>query len=302
MLKAGAMFPTRELPARVDDLRQWVATVVECGFDHIIAADHVLGLDPAGGTAWADGWPHPLEFRKPYTVRDVFHEPMVLFGYLAALCDLELVTGVLVLPQRQAVLVAKQAAEVDVLTNGRLRLGVGVGWNRGEFEALGMPYDRRGALVEEQIAVMRALWCHETVDFVGEHHRLHAAGLQMLPIQQPIPVWIGGFAPRVLERTGRIADGWTCSAGEVPGDEFAAKVDAIREAAERAGRDPASIGVECRQIVLHDDAEFRARLDAWRSQPGVTHLAIDTMNVGRRTLEEHTDALRRAAAALDLTP
>ena len=295
------MFPTRELPASRDDLRAWVATVVECGFDHIIAADHVLGLDPSGGTEWAEGWPHPLEFRKPYTVSDVFHEPFVLFGWMAALCDLELVTGVLVLPQRQAVLTAKQAAEIDVLTDGKLRLGVGVGWNRGEYDALGVPFSKRGALIEEQIALMCELWTNETVDFGGEFHEVHHAGLQMLPVQQPIPIWIGGDAPAVLERVGRLADGWTCSARETPGDEFDHKVRTIREAAERVGRAPASIGIECRQIVVHDDGEFRERLDSWRSVDGLTHMAIDTMNVGRRTLDEHTTALRRAADALALT-
>lgn len=154
--------------------------------------------------------------------------------------------------------------------------------------------------MEEQIALLRELWTRETVDFVGEFHEVRHAGLQMLPVQQPIPIWIGGDAPVVLERVGRLADGWTCSARESPGDEFDRKVRTIREAAEQVGRTPASIGIECRQIVVHDDAEFRDRLESWRSVDGVTHIAIDTMNVGRRTLDEHTAALRRAADALAL--
>ena len=293
------MFPTRELPPDVDDIATWVDAAVDCGFDHIVAADHVLGVDPVGAPEWAASWPHPTDFRSAYTHEDVFHEPFVLFGFLAARCRLELVSGVLVLPQRQTVLVAKQAAEVDVLSGGRLRLGIGVGWNRVEFQALGVPFERRGRLMEEQIELLRRLWTEPVVDFEGEFHTVRSAGLQMLPVQRPIPLWVGGDAPVVLERIGRVGDGWYCNAREAPGEVFAEKVAAIRAAATAAGRDPDAIGVETRQIVAPGDTELDEAIAMWRRY-GVTHLAIDTMNVGRTTVEEHVDALRRAARSLGL--
>lgn len=294
------MFPTRELPHRPEVIAAWLDAAVDCGFDHVVAADHVLGVDPSGAADWAASWPHPTAFRSAYTHEDVFHEPFVLFGFLAARCDLELVTGVLVLPQRQTVLVAKQAAEVDVLCRGRLRLGVGVGWNRVEYEALGVPFGCRGRLIEEQITLLRRLWTEAVVDFDGEFHTVRSAGLQMLPEQRPIPLWVGGDAPAVLERVGRLADGWYCNAREMPGDEFDAKVAVIRRAAAVAGRDPERIGIETRQIVVHDNDEFESAIGAWRRH-GVSHLAIDTMNVGRATVEEHVEALRRASRAMGLT-
>lgn len=293
------MFPTRELPHDVDAIATWVDCAVECGFDHIIAADHVLGVDPEGASDWAATWPHPTSFRGAYTHHDVFHEPFVLFGFLAARCELQLVTGVLVLPQRQTVLVAKQAAEVDFLCGGRLRLGIGVGWNRLEYKALGVPFEQRGRLMEEQIGLLRRLWTEPVVTFDGAYHHVRSSGLQLLPVQRPIPLWIGGEAPAVLERAGRTGDGWYCNARQAPGDDFLAKVDAIRAAATAAGRDPDEIGIETRQIAVHDDDELDDAIAAWRRN-GVTHLAIDTMNVGRTTVDEHVDALRRAATALGL--
>jgi probable F420-dependent oxidoreductase len=298
-MKAGAMFPTREIPPRPEDIRRWVQSVVECGFDHIIAADHVLGADPDANKNYATAWPHADAFRAAYTHRDVFHEPFVLFGYIAALCDLELVTGVLVLPQRQTVLVAKQAAELDMLTGGRTRLGIGVGWNRSEFEALDMPFGKRGRLMDEQIDVLRQLWTTEVVSFDGEFHSIDASGLQMLPVQQPIPLWIGGTAPVVLERIGRVGDGWYCNAAEAPDETFAVRLKMIRAAAIDAGRDPDEIGVETRQLVGDNDGELTGAVAAWR-KCGISHLAIDTMNHGRMTVEEHIDALRRAARVMGL--
>lgn len=293
------MFPTRELPHDVEAIDRWLAAAVECGYDHVIAADHVLGVDPSGASDWADSWPHPTSFRSAYTHEDVFHEPFVLFGYLAARCDLELVTGVLVLPQRQTVLVAKQAAEVDFLCRGRLRLGIGVGWNRLEYEALDVPFEQRGRLMEEQIELLRRLWTEPVVDFDGEFHHVRSSGIQLLPVQRPIPLWIGGEAPAVLERAGRVGDGWYCNARQAPDDDFLARVAAIRAAADVVGRDPDEIGIETRQIAVHDDDELRGAIDAWRRH-GVTHLAIDTMNIGRTTVEEHIDGLRRAARELGL--
>jgi probable F420-dependent oxidoreductase len=298
-VKLGAIFPTREMAGTPADVRQWADAVVALGFDHVVVLDHVLGVDPAGGADYAAQWPHAADFRPPYTYEDVFHEPFVLFGFLAAVCDLELVS-VLVLPQRQTVLVAKQAAEVDVLSSGRLRLAVGVGWNPVEFEALGMPYHRRGRLIEEQIALLRTLWTTAVVTFEGEFHTVRSAGLQMLPIQRPIPIWMGGDAPSVLERIGRLADGWYPNAAEQPGEVFEAKLRTIGDAAEAAGRDRAELGVQPRVIVGHKtEDELQAAIEAWRAS-GATHLGIDTMTAGRTTVDEHIGALERTAKVLEL--
>ncbi|MDQ1395260.1 MAG: hypothetical protein QOG64_519 [Acidimicrobiaceae bacterium] len=299
-MKLGAVFPTRELPGSATDVRRWTEAVVALGFDHVVALDHVLGVDPAGAGDYAAHWPHSTQFRRPYTNRDVFHEPFVLFGFLAALCDLELVTGVLILPQRQTVLVAKQAVEIDVLSSGRLRLAVGVGWNPIEYEALGMPFARRGRMIEEQITLLRRLWTCSSVTFEGEFHKVQSAGLQMLPIQQPIPLWMGGDATVVLDRIGRLADGWYPNAAEVPDDAFVAKLGAIRAAAEAAGRDPGAIGVQPRiTIGRSTDDELHAEIDAWRSR-GATHLSIDTMTAGWSSVDEHVGSLERTAKVLGL--
>jgi probable F420-dependent oxidoreductase len=144
----------------------------------------------------------------PYDVRTTFHEPMVLYGYLAAVTSMELVTGVIILPQRQTVLAAKQAAEVDLLTGGKFRLGVGIGWNRVEYEALGQDFSTRGKRLEEQITLLRRLWTEQAVTFRGTFDRITGAGLAPMPVQRPIPVWVGAQSPRACRRAGRLADGW----------------------------------------------------------------------------------------------
>src|SRR4030088_2920597 len=200
-MRIGVVFPQTEIGAEAGAARAYVQRVDELGFRHLLAYDHVVGADPAVHAGWAG----------PYDVHTTFHEPLVMFGYLAAVTTtLELVTGVIILPQRQAVLVAKQAAEVDLLSEGRLRLGVGLGWNAVEYEALGENFTNRGKRSEEQIAVMRALWTQDVVDFHGRWHHISHAGLNPLPIQRPIPLWLGGGRPgveAVIERIGRLADG-----------------------------------------------------------------------------------------------
>ena len=170
----------------------------ELGFTHILAYDHVLGADPAVHQGW----------NGPYDVDTTFHEPFVMFGYLAAITSLELVTGIIILPQRQTALVAKQAAEVDLLTGGKFRLGIGLGWNAVEYEALGKNFADRGRRVGEQVELMRRLWTERSVTFTGEHETVTGAGLAPLPVQRPIPVWFGGQSPRAYVRIGRLADGW----------------------------------------------------------------------------------------------
>src|SRR5271170_6157353 len=189
-MRLGAVFPQTEIGSDPADVRRWATTVEDLGYDHILAYDHVLGA----GTDTRPGW-------QGYTSDTLFHEVFVLYGYLAAVTSrVELVTGVLILPQRQTALVAKQAAEVDVLSGGRLRLGIGVGWNPVEYEALGLPFANRGSRQAAQIDLLRRLWTEELVDFKGEYDAIPHAGLNPLPVQRPIPIWIGGGAEAVVKR------------------------------------------------------------------------------------------------------
>ena len=198
-MKLGAVFPQTEIGADPDDVARFAATAEELGYNHLVAYDHVLGANTASRPDW----------QGPYTSHSMFHEPFVLFGYLAGVTStLELVTAVIILPQRQTALVAKQAACVDVISRGRLRLGIGTGWNAVEYDALNEDFSNRGLRSEEQIDVLRKLWADETVTFNGNWHRIEDAGINPLPESRSIPVWLGGMAPKVMERVGRIADGW----------------------------------------------------------------------------------------------
>jgi probable F420-dependent oxidoreductase len=227
----------------------------------------------------------------------MFHEPLTLFSYLAAITQrLEFVSGVIVLPQRQTALVAKQAAEVDVLSGGRLRLGVGIGWNAVEYEALGEEFGTRGARIEEQIEVMRLLWSREVVSFEGEYHRIDEAGINPLPVQRPIPVWMGARADVGLRRTARMSDGWFPLG---PLDErMREAVKRLREYVEEAGRAPESVGIEARLDVGRlPQEEWVERTEAWRLL-GATHISINTMNAGLRSPQGHVETIARYKEAL----
>jgi len=197
-MQIGVVFPQTEIGADPGAVRAYAQGAEQLGYAHLLAYDHVLGADPAAHPGWSG----------PYDIATTFHEPMVLFGYLAALTRLELVTGIIILPQRQTALVAKQAAEVDLLTGGRLRLGVGLGWNRVEYEALGKDFSSRGRRAGEQVELMRRLWTEPSVTFRGTDEQVTGAGLAPLPVQRPIPVWFGAQSPAAYRRTGRLADGW----------------------------------------------------------------------------------------------
>lgn len=278
-MKIGAVFPQLEIGADPAVVRDWAMTVEQAGYTHVHAYDHVLGADPANRPGWTG-----------YTDKSLFHEVFVLFGYLAAITtSVELVTGVLVLPQRQTALVAKQAAEVDVLSGGRLRLGVGIGWNQVEYQALGVPFKQRGALLEEQVDVLRKLWAEPVVSYDGRFHQIEEAGLNPLPHRQ-IPIWFGGGAEAVLRRTGRIGDGWMPQTA--PTAEAKARVDRLRAYAADAGRDPAAIGIEPR-LTLADvpEPDWAAYVEGWRNL-GATHLAVNTMKLGLKRPEDHAAVLR----------
>src|ERR1043166_1409650 len=226
-MKIGVVLPQTEIGTAPVAIKAYAEAVEGMGFTHILVFDHVLGANPARPGGW----------KGPYTYRHSFHEPFVLFGFLAAATQrIQLVTGIIILPQRQTALVAKQAAAVDVLSAGRLRLGVAVGWNPVEFEALGTDFHTRGRRTEEQISVMRTLWTKELVTLTGADHRISDAGLNPLPVQRPIPVWMGGESEVVQRRMARVADGWMPHFR--PGAESQEIVDRMHAMVREGGRGP----------------------------------------------------------------
>ncbi|HJY03655.1 MAG TPA: LLM class F420-dependent oxidoreductase [Streptosporangiaceae bacterium] len=283
-MRIGVVFPQTELGGDAGVVRAYAQRAEELGFTHVLAYDHVVGADPAVYTGW-DG---------PYDVRTTFHEPMVLYGYLAAVTSMELVTGIVILPQRQTALVAKQAAEVDLLTGGKFRLGVGIGWNRVEYEALGQDFSTRGKRLEEQITLLRRLWTEQTVTFSGTFDRITGAGLAPMPVQQPIPVWIGAQSPRALRRAGRLADGWFPQMAPGPQLDEARRI--VTEAAAEAGRDPASLGMEGRLRWQQDRDKMAAAIRQWQDADA-THLSVNTMGAGLKTVDDHLAALATTAEA-----
>ena len=282
-MRVGVTFPQTELGGDPGAVRAYGQRVEELGFSHVLVYDHVVGADPTVHRDW-DG---------PYDVHTTFHEPFVMFGYLAAITrSLELVTGVIILPQRQTALVAKQAAEVDLLSEGRFRLGIGVGWNAVEYEALGEDFGSRGKRSAEQITLLRRLWTEQSVTFDGEFHKVTGAGIAPLPVQRPIPVWIGAASAPGFKRAGRLADGWFPMMGPGPRLDEARAV--VERAAVEAGRDPASIGMEGRVDWRGDSAATINELKAW-AEAGASHVTVNTMGAGLRTVDDHLAALSEVA-------
>ncbi len=289
-MRVGAVFPQLEIGTDPDVIATYVRTVEELGYDHLVIFDHVLGADSQRPGGWTGVYDH----------RSMFHEPLVLYGYLASITTrLKLATAIIVLPQRQTALVAKQAAEVDVLSRGRLVLGVGIGWNEVEYEALGMAFTNRGKRIEEQIAVLRLLWTQEVVDFNGRWHHIDRAGINPLPVQRPIPIWMGGGWDRqtrtvvepALRRIARIADGWFTHMP--PNEDGRAGMTAFRRLVQEERRDPATFPVEGRiPAAKSGPEEWKKGLEIFR-EIGMTGVELNTMGAGYRAIDEHLDALRR---------
>ena len=285
----GVVFPQTEIGADPVAVRDYAQAAESLGYHHLLVYDHVLGANAGSRPGW----------RGAYRNTDMFHEPFVLFGYLAGVTQkLELVTGVLILGQRQTALVAKQAAEVDLLTGGRLRLGIGIGWNAVEYEALGEDFHNRGRRSEEQVEVLRALWTQELVSFDGRWHEITDAGLNPMPVQRPIPIWFGGMHDRVLRRTALMGDGWFPQFR--PDDRGRAMLGQLHAYAREQGRDPGDIGIEGRiSITRGPPQEWTEEAARWKSL-GATHLSVNTMGGGLTSTDNHIDAIRRfkeAAAA-----
>jgi probable F420-dependent oxidoreductase len=283
-MRIGVVFPQTEIgndPAAIKDYAQ---TVEGLGFTHVIAYDHVLGANPE----------RPDRLTRGYTYEHPFHEVFVLFSFLAGVTKkLELVPGILILPQRQTALVAKQAAALDVLSGGRLRLGVGIGWNHVEYISLGQDFHNRGARSEEQVTVLRQLWTQPLVTFKGRWHDIPDAGLNPLPIQRPIPIWFGGSAETVMRRIARLGDGWLLSESRL--EVARQSLEWLDRYLAEEGRDRSQIGLEPR--LNHGDGDpgrWVKFIQDWR-EIGTTHLSFNTMGSGFDTPKKHLEALERFA-------
>ena len=289
-MKVGAIFPQTECGADIGAIVEFVRAVEAMGFDHLFVADHVLGADPKFHS-------HPS--LASYSHESVVHESLTLMAYLAAITQrITLATGILILPQRQTVLVAKQAAELDVLSGGRLRLGIGVGWNAVEFEALNESFENRGRRSAEQVAVLRSLWTQPVVDFRGEFHRIDHAGLNPMPIQRPIPVWFGvgsrdhAVPPEAaLRRIGRLADGWSPNFN--PDDQSRALVARVHGYAREVGRDPDRLPLEGRiRLAGQNPDGWAKQVSAWKAL-GATSVIAEPRGAGLEFPQGHLDVLRR---------
>ncbi|MCX6049395.1 MAG: LLM class F420-dependent oxidoreductase [Chloroflexi bacterium] len=281
-MQIGAVFPQTEFGNDPIAIRDYAQTVEALGYQHVLAFDHVVGANPQRPGGW----------QGPYTHETPFHEPFVLFGFMASVTQqLGFATGIIILPQRQTVLVAKQAATLDVLSGGRLRLGIGIGWNEVEYVSLNENFKNRGKRMEEQIDLMRQLWTQPLVTFQGQWHTVPDAGIKPLPVQQPIPIWFGGHAPAVMRRVAQSGDGW------MPNYRTAAEaqptLDILDRALADAGRTRADIGIEPR--INYGDGrpeQWRELMEGWQAV-GATHLTINTMGNGFTTPSQHINALQR---------
>jgi probable F420-dependent oxidoreductase len=288
-MKIGVVFPQIEFPPDPSAVRDYAQAVEDLGFTHIHAYDHVLGANPDRSGGWSG----------PYTYEHSFFEPFVLFSYLAGLTSqIEFVTGILILPQRQVALVAKQAATLDVFSNGRFRLGVGLGWNEVEYVALGENFHNRAKRIEEQVELLRLLWTQPLVMYEGRWHKIPDAGLNPLPIQRPIPIWFGGSDERALRRIARFGDGWIVVQRTI--EQARPKLDIILQSLQEAGRDRSSFGIEPRlNMSLIGQEGWIDFLRTWE-ELGATHLAVNTMACGFENTNAHIQALKRFADTIGL--
>jgi probable F420-dependent oxidoreductase len=288
-MKYGVVFPQTEFGSDPAAIRDYTQTAESLGYNHIIAYDHVLGANPNHYAPW----------KGPYNYQDPFHEILLLFTFMAAVTEkLRFATCILILPQRQTALVAKQAATLDVLSNGRLRLGVGNGWNKVEYQALGHNFHTRGRRIEEQIALLRELWTKPLVNFIGEWDKIIEAGLNPLPIQQPIPIWLGGSADVVLRRIARIGDGWMPSA-RAP-EKIAPSLEKLDQYLAENGRSRSDIGLESRLNYKDGPDTWLKWIKGWQAAQA-THISINTMRAGLKTPQDHIKALQHFAQVVGLS-
>jgi len=274
-MQIGAVFPHNEIGTDPGAIKAYAQGVEAMGITHLLIYDHVLGADPdrEGG------------FRGPYDKDVAFHEPFTTFAFIAGVTyKIDLITTVMILPQRQTVLAAKQAAEVALLSNNRFKLGIGVGWNELEYVGLNETFNNRGRRQEEQVDVMRKLWSEDSLDYTGEYHRIDKASINPRP-SKTIPIWFGGSAPALLDRVARLGDGWIPLMGA--NDKAKACIDTIKQTREAAGLSFANFGIQAQaQYAGGSPERWRKHAEAWRGM-GCTHLAIATHNAGPTNVDGH---------------
>jgi probable F420-dependent oxidoreductase len=288
-MEIGVVYPQNELRGDPDAVRRFGRAVEDLGFDHLSTYDHVLGAVHSGRTPQLSG---------PYTEDDPFHDPFVMFAHLAGITErIRFATGILVLPQRQTALVARQAADVDLLSGGRLRLGVGIGWNYVEYEALGQDFHTRGARQEEQIELLRLLFTEPVVDFSGRFDRIDRASLVPKPMR-PIPIWLGGSGEKAFDRAARLADGFIFFGGGV--DHAVDAWKRMRDQVGGLGRSAADFGGEYVALSGGDLSELAQEIEAWRTAGG-TYVSVVTMGLGLDSVDDHIDFATSVSDMLSLS-
>ena len=286
-MKIGLVYPQTEYGSDPGAIKDYVQTAEDLGFSHVLAYDHVLGANPE----------RPDRLQGPYNCEHTFQSPLLLFSYMAAVTQkLEFATGILILPQRQTSLVAKQAATLDVISGGRLRLGVGIGWNHVEYTALNENFHNRGARIEEQINVMRLLWSNPLVQFSGQWHSVPDTGINPLPVQRPIPIWFGGHADPVLKRMAHMGDGWMPNYRRV--HDAKKSLEKIEQYLKEAKRSIKDFGLEARLVFGNGNPdEWKTIINEWQLA-GATHISFNTMGFGFNTPKEHLAAIKKFSEAI----
>ncbi len=283
-MKFGVVYPQTEFgndPAAIKDYAQMAEGL---GYHHVLAYDHILGANPA----------RPGGLAGPYSYQSAFQEPLVLFSFMAGVTSrLGFTTGIIILPQRQTAVFAKQAATLDVLSQGRTRIGVGLGWNDVEYLALNEEFHTRGRRIEEQVQVLRLLWTQELVNFSGRWHTIPDAGVNPLPVQRPIPIWFGGQAEAVLRRAVRLGDGWM--PGYRNAEDARPSLDLLEALLRGESRSPASFGIEARLPYGNGDPDTWLKIVRGWEEAGATYLGINTMGVGLSTPADHMAAIQMFA-------
>lgn len=288
-MRIGVVYPQTEFGNDPLAIRDYAQTAEDLGYTHVLAYDHVLGANPERPGGW----------NGPYTYQTPFQSPFLLFSFMAAATSqLQFTTGIIILPQRQTALVAKQAATLDVLSAGRLRLGFGLGWNKVEYDSLGENFHNRGRRIEEQVSVMRQLWTKPLVDFSGRWHTIPDAGINPLPVQRPIPVWFGGHAEPVLRRVANIGDGWFPNYRSA--EEARPELEKINRYMDEAGRDNSSLGVEARLHYSEGNRHTWEKFVQDWEEVGATHISINTMNNEFQTPSQHLEALQEFASTIGI--
>lgn len=288
-MNIGVVFPQTEFSSDPAAIRDYAQTVEGIGFSHIVAYDHILGANPDRPGGW----------NGPYTFQHAFQEPFVLFAFMAGVTQkIGFTTSIIILPQRQTALVAKQTATLDRLSGGRLRLGVGLGWNEVEYLSLGQDFHTRGKRIEEQTLLLRRLWTEPLVNYAGRWDAIPDAGINPLPVQQPIPIWFGGNSEPALRRAARLGDGWMPNY-RTP-DEARPSLEKLAHFLLEAGRKRSSFGIEARiPFGNGDPATWHELIQAWQAV-GATHISFNTMNASLQSPAAHLSALQKIATSIGL--